>query len=114
MKIHELAIIFIIIILPISVVLSAYTQFQIQTINLQTQYDAKLTTATVDAIKAFQINTADNTMSDLTTSKIRDIEAAISVFRNSVLKNFELSAYTEDEINQYIQNDKAVSILMKN
>ena len=102
MKIHELAIIFIIIILPISVVLSAYTQFQIQTINLQTQYDAKLTTSTVDAIKAFQINTADNTMSDLTTSKIRDIEAAISVFRNSVLKNFELSAYTEDEINQYI------------
>ena len=65
MKIQELAIIFIIIIVPISIVLSAYTQFQIQTLNTQALYDTQLTTATFDAIKAFQINTANSTMAEL-------------------------------------------------
>ena len=65
MKIQNLAIIFLIIIIPISIVLSAYTQFQISTLNLQTLYDTKLTSATYDAIKAFQLNTANSTMSDL-------------------------------------------------
>ena len=46
MRIQNLAIIFLIIILPISIVLSAYTQFQIKTLNLQTDYDTRLTSAT--------------------------------------------------------------------
>ena len=53
MRIQDLAIIFIIIILPISIVLGAYTQMQISTISLQTEYDMKLIAATSDAIKAF-------------------------------------------------------------
>ena len=36
MRIQDLAIIFVIIILPISIVLGAYTQMQISTISLQT------------------------------------------------------------------------------
>ena len=58
MRIQDLAIIFIIIILPISIVLGAYTQMQISTISLQTEYDMKLIAATSDAIKAFQIKYA--------------------------------------------------------
>ena len=69
MKIQELAIIFVIIILPISLLLSAYTQFQIQTISMQTEYDNKLTVATYDAIKAFQLNTKNETYSDLAETK---------------------------------------------
>ena len=65
MKIQELAIIFIIIILPISIVLSVYTQYQVQAINTQSVYDAKLTAATYDAIKAYQINTEYDTDSEL-------------------------------------------------
>ena len=102
MKIQELSIIFIIIILPISIVLSAYTQFQIDTLNLQTLYDQKLTSATFDAIKAFQINTANSTTSDLSNSKIRDIEASVSTFKNSLMNTFELTGYTGDELNNYI------------
>ena len=83
MKVQDLAIIFIIIILPISLVISTYTQYQIQTINTQTLYDNKLTTATYDAIRAFQINTTSSTTSDLTNSKSRDLEASVSAFRNS-------------------------------
>lgn len=102
MKIQDLAIIFVIIIIPISIVLSAYTQFQIETLNLQTLYDTKLTTATYDAIKAFQINTANSTMSDLSNSKMRDIEASITTFKNSVMSTFGLNGYTEEELNNYI------------
>ena len=102
MKIQELAIIFVIIILPISIILSEYTQFQIQTINLQTAYDAKLTSSTYDAIKAFQLNSINNSTSDLANSKLRDLEASIETFRNSIMTAFELNGYREDDLNNYI------------
>lgn len=102
MRIQNLAIIFLIIILPISIVLSAYTQFQIKTLNLQTDYDTRLTSATYDAIKAFQINTADSTMSDLSNSKLRDIEASVETFKTSMMTTFKLTGYTEDDLNSYI------------
>ena len=102
MKIQELAIIFIIIILPISLLLSEYTQFQIKTINMQTAYDAKLTDATYDAIKAFQLNSTNSTTSDLSNSKMRDIEASVNSFRNSIMAGFELNGYTEEALNNYI------------
>lgn len=102
MKIHELAIIFIIIILPISLLLSEYTKFQINTINLQTSYDSKLTKATYDAIKAFQLNMNNSTTSDLANSKIRDLEASINSFRSSLKSSFSLEGYSEDELNRYI------------
>ena len=102
MRIQNLAIIFIIIIIPISLVLSVYTQFQIQTINIQTLYDSKLTTATYDAIKAFQLNTGNSTMSDLANSKLRDIEASIVTFKNSLMSTFELRGYSEEDLNNFI------------
>ena len=102
MKIQELGIIFIIIILPISIVLSKYTQYQIQTINNQTSYDTKLTEATFDAIKAFQINTANSTTSDITSSKMRDIEASVETFKNTIMTTFKLKGYDEEEMNNYI------------
>ena len=98
MKIQNLAIIFLIIIIPISIVLSAYTQFQISTLSLQTLYDTKLTSATYDAIKAFQLNTANSTMSDLSNSRMRDIEASITTFKNSIMSTFGLHGYTEEEM----------------
>ena len=53
MKIQSLAVIFIIIILPISLVLASYTQNRVQTLRMQTSYDSKLNDATHDA---FYIN----------------------------------------------------------
>lgn len=102
MKIQELAIVFILIILPISLVLSTYTQYQIQTVSMQTQYDRQLTSATYDAIKAFQINAENSTTSELANSKIRDIEASVSTFMNSIISSFRLSGYTEEDLNNYI------------
>ena len=102
MRIQDLAIIFIIIILPISIVLGAYTQMQISTISLQTEYDMKLIAATSDAIKAFQINTANSSTSDIANSKIRDIEASVSTFKASIKSVFGMNGYSEDEMNEYI------------
>ena len=102
MKIQNLAMIFIIIILPISIVLATYTQYQIQTINTQTLYDNKLASATYDAIRAIQLNTAENDFSELSNSKLRDLEASIATFKNSIMSTFSLNGYSDDELNNYI------------
>lgn len=102
MKIQDMAIIFVLIILPISLVLSAYTQYQIQTLNTQTLYDTQLTAATYDAIKAYQLNAENSTTSELSNSKVRDIEASVSTFKNSIISAFRLNGYSEEELNNYI------------
>ena len=93
MKLQHLAIIFVIIMLPISMVISEYIQTQIDTIHLQTLYTSKLQTATHDAIKAFQLNTLNNKYSTVSDSKIRDIEASISTFYNSLGVELGASGY---------------------
>lgn len=75
MKLQYLTVVFILIILPISLVLSFYIQGQINTVTLQTKYDAKLISSTYDSVKAFQLNTVNNTESDISNSKIRDVQA---------------------------------------
>lgn len=90
MKIQHIAVIFVIIILPIAMVMSSYIGSQIDTITLQTNYDTKLTNATYDAISALQINTVNNRYSSVSDSKIRDIEASINTFYNSMLNNEQL------------------------
>lgn len=102
MKLQNLAVIFVAIMLPITIVLSAYTRNQIKTLNLQTSYDSKLVDSTYDAVKAFQLNTISNTSSDIAESKIRDINASVNVFFNSVADNFGLSGYNADTIKDYV------------
>lgn len=84
MKLQYLAVIFVVIILPISMVMSSYIQNQIDTITLQTLYKTKLDNSTYDALKAFQINSVNNKYSSVSNSKIRDIEASINTFYNSM------------------------------
>ena len=111
MKIENLAMIFVIIIIPIALVLSVLTQYQIQTLNTQTLYDNKLTSATYDALKAFQLNASNSTTSDLSNSKIRDLEASVETFRNSIMSTFELNGYTEEDLNKTYEN---ISVSFKN
>ena len=96
MKIQNLAVIFIIIILPISMVLTVYVQNQVKTLELQIEYDDKLTNATYDALKAFQLNTANSSTSDLANSKLRDIEASVNTFFNSISSHFNMAGYNQD------------------
>lgn len=102
MKIQSLAVIFIIIILPISMVLAVYVQSQVDTLELQIKYDTKLTNATYDALKAFQLNTVNSSTSDLANSKMRDIEAAVNTFYNSISTNFNVSGYNKEILQDYV------------
>ena len=99
MKIQYIAVIFVVIILPIAMVMSSYIGSQIDTITLQTEYNTKLTEATYDAIKAFQINTVNNRYSTVSDSKIRDIEASINTFYSSLSNNEYLS---REELQMYV------------
>ena len=102
MKIQNLAVIFIIIILPISLILTVYVQNQVKTLELQMNYDFKLTQATYDAVKAFQLNTVNSSTSDLANSKLRDIKASVNTFFNSVATQFNLSGYNKDILQTYV------------
>lgn len=93
MKLQGLAVIAIIIILPMTIILSSYSQSQIKTLQLQTQYDSKLQNATYDAIKAFQLNMSNSSTSDLANSKMRDIKASVNTFYNSLASHFNMVGY---------------------
>ena len=102
MKIQNLAVLFIIIILPITLVLTSYTQSHVKTLSLQTSYDSKLNNATYDALKAFQLNTLNSDTSDLANSKLRDIEASINTFFNSISTNFNMVGYNQNVLKEYV------------
>ena len=102
MRIQNLAVIFFIIVLPISLILSSYVQNQSNTINLQIDYDTRLNNATYDALKAFQLNTMNSDSSDLANSKLRDINASVNSFFNSVSTNFNMAGYNKDILKEYV------------
>lgn len=102
MKLQHIIIIFVIIIVPISLVLSVYINMHIKTIENQTKYNNILINATYDGIKAFQLNTANNMYSTISNSKIRDIEASINVFFNSLGTNMGVSGYSKEDLQPYV------------
>lgn len=102
MKLQTLTVIFIIIMLPITMVVSEYIETEISTISTQTQYDTILNNATYDAIKAFQLNQSNSSSSDVVTEKIRDVEASINTFYNSMASGMGVSGYTEEDLKDYI------------
>lgn len=102
MKLQHLSIIFIIIMLPISLIISAYTQAQIDTLVLQNSYDAKLMDASYDAIKAFDINTMNNDLSNVADTVRDDINAAISTFMTSFSASMGVPGGTDRYIKPYV------------
>lgn len=102
MKYQGLAVIFIIIVLPISMILTSYVQNQVKTLELQTSYDTKLTNATYDALKAYQLNAINSSTSDLANSKLRDIEASVNTFFNSIATHFNMAGYNKDILQEYV------------
>lgn len=102
MKLQTLAVLFILIMLPITVVTSRYIKTEISTINTEAYYDLKLTNATYDALKAFQLNESNSTTDNITTEKIRDVNASIKTFYNSLASSMGVAGYTEDDLKYYI------------
>lgn len=102
MKIQSLAIIFIIIIMPITIVLSEYVNNKITTAMIELEYNTKLLNSTYDAMKAYQLNTVNNAFGDVSTSKVKDIEAAAKTFLNSISSNFNYTGYNSNAMQSYV------------
>ena len=102
MKLQHLAVIFILIVLPISLILGSYTAGKMQTLSLQISYDNKLYNATYDAVKAFQLNTIHSGESNIVDSKLRDIEASVTTFFTSLQNNFEMNGYHVTSLQNYV------------
>ena len=102
MKLQSLAIIFIIIIMPISMVLSEYVSNEIKTEERELSYNTKLLNSTYDAIKAYQLNTVNNAFGDVTNKKIEDIEAAAKVFYDSLATNFNFMGNKSGVMKEYV------------
>ena len=102
MKLQHIAVLFIIIIVPISLVMASYIQNQIDAISMQTDYDRMLISATYDAVKAFQLNTINNKYSSVSDSKIRDIEASVNTFYNTMMSSMLEYALSVKNLQAYI------------
>ena len=102
MKLQNMIVIFSIIIIPVTLILSAYIGVQIDTSMLVQQYDTKLIDATHDAIVAFELNTMNNVYSTNADSIRRDIKASVNTFSTSLATNFGIPGSNTSSIMSYI------------
>ncbi len=98
MKLQYLIIIFLAIMLPIMLVLSQYIGLQIDTVSLRNKYDQALLGATFDMMSAFEINTRNISNSDALGEELREIEAVINTFSNSLASSLGITGTATDYI----------------
>ena len=102
MKLESLIIIFLLIIIPITMVLSQYIDKKLETEKKEISYNTKLLNSTHDAIKEYQLRTVNNEFSYDTNNKILDIESAINTFFTSLGSNFGYSGYNTEAMKEYV------------
>jgi len=101
MKYQNFAIIFVIILLPISMVLSYYIQTQTDTLTLQTSYQTKLNDSTYDAIAAYQINSL-NTQRISGESVKSYVLASVNTFFTTLATNMGMSSASKQNLLPYV------------
>lgn len=102
MKLQSLTIIFIIIVLPISLVLSAYIGYELKTIEKQNMYNTGVVKATHDAIFSFEINTNSDNYSNNPETKRDILKSAVKTFENSFSTTCNLGLYGNSAIEEYM------------
>ena len=102
MKLQHMIIIFLIVMLPLSLIMSQYTGLQIDTLSMKTKYDTALLGATYDTMSAFELNTINSSASSVVGEEIRDLEAVISTFTASLASSLGMSSASSDTISTYV------------
>ncbi len=104
MKLSNLTVIFIIIFIPVILIFSYYISMQIDTVNMQASYNAKLLDATKTAVEAFEINTVEwnSTYSSVESSKRRDVMASINTFMTSFANSTGIAGANKERIMAYV------------
>lgn len=107
MKIQNLAIIFLVIILPLLMILGYYLKLQEDTLNRQSDYTAKLSSATKEAIKAYEINTVN--WREKRGEERRNVNASVNTFLTSLANNLNISGTSKEYMVNYVP---AVAVTM--
>ena len=102
MKLQNLIIIFIIIILPIVAVMSAYINYDIRTIEMQSMYNSGIVSAMHDTIYAFETDTQDNGLSKDPEQKKSVLKSCAKVFQNSFSNTCNIEFYGNEILEKYI------------
>ena len=102
MRIQNLAVVFVIIILPITLVLQAYIRNLTNVTNIEARYNEILMGSTYDAVRAYQMNTINNDYSGVNTSRQRDVKASVNSFFNSLATGLRRSGSTRASMNEYV------------
>lgn len=102
MKLQGVGIIFALIVLPLILVLTYYIQLQVDTVEMQKEYDRKLLDSTYGAMSAFEINTANEDLSTVSDSLRTIIEASTNVFMSTLATNLGMSNASSSNLEMYI------------
>ena len=102
MKLQGLGIICALIVLPIILVLSYYISLQVDTVDMQNEYDGYLLDATHNAMASFEINTANEDLSSVSDSLRTIIEASSNIFINTLSTNLGMSNASKSYVEPYI------------
>ena len=102
MKLQHLTVIFIIIIIPITIVMSEYIRNKITIEETRMSYDNKLLNSTFDTVKAYQLNTVNNVFGDVETERVKNLEAAANIFYSSLSSNFNYTGYRSEVMKEYV------------
>ena len=102
MKLQSFGVVFALIVIPLILVLTYYIQLQVDTIELQTEYDTHLLAATHDAMSSFELNTANEDLSSVSDSLRTIIEASSNIFINTLATKMGMSNASKSYIEPYI------------
>ena len=102
MKLQGVSVIFALIVLPLILVLTYYIQLQVNTLQMQNEFDKKLLDSTHGAMSAFEINTANEDLSSVSDALRTIIEASTNVFFNTLATNLGMSNANKSYLEPYI------------
>lgn len=102
MKLQGVSVIFALIVLPLILVLTYYIHLQVDTIEMQNEYDKKLLDSTYGAMSAFELNTANEDLSTVSDSLRTIIDASTNIFMNTLATNFGMSNASNSYLEPYI------------
>lgn len=100
MKIQNLAIIFLVIIIPILMLLTFYINNRSDTLETQESFNSKIITATKDAIKAFEINSSD--WESTISNQERNASTMVNTFISSLANQLGRTGITKEYMEGYI------------
>lgn len=100
MKIQNLALIFIVIMLPILLILGYYLKLQEDTLELQSTYDAKLSASVKEGIRAYEVNTVNWRESN--EERRRNVSASMNTFLSSLANNMGISGTAREYMSNYV------------